>query len=298
MAKYNACVIGRPDWIDLPIGDWYKPRFTHLMAYMAWIIQSIVDYAKGKMDVVVDLYKDDINRDTLKSTLDSTDAIFYCHGSHGACNAVAGSPYTKDSQGLEHPSTVICSPRRGFCGSDNPIVGDTSVDCVPSPNQDWFVNRVVYLNTCSAGRWLAEDMVNAGAKAAIGYSDLLYFAIGRNPDEYWVEEVFKNCYVSGAFRLIDGGTVGEAVEVLKDTYNYYITKWLPENHPDMANTLNGVLAFNRDHIVLYGDPTARIRSEVVIPPPITKPVRRVPWEILIPSSLIIGLGMGFILGGR
>lgn len=215
------------------------------------------------------------------------------------CNAAAGAPYRPPE-----PYETICSPRRGICCSADipciPIIGDISRPCGceigKCPNHDWFAGRVVYLIGCAAGRWLAEDMVNAGALAAIGYSDLLWFAIGLDgPSSWWIEEVFRDCYISGALRLIDGGTAFEAAETIKRTYEYYAYDWLPKNHPDMAGKLAPILVKNMNRVVLHGDPNARIRQEVI--PPI-RPPRKVPWEGILIGSTIFGIAAGFTLGGK
>jgi len=259
----SKVLVVQPLWHDMPVRGWACPntRFEWQMEYMYWIIGELINRSGGSMHVEV-LEGDQPTRANIESKLQSLHPQAYVHGSHMACNAATGSPY-EPYYGFIRPSVVVCSPRgEGACYSNTLPwwqTGDLYVDC-PSPNHTLFNGMIVYLVGCIAGRKLAPDMVNAGAKAVIAQGDLLWMTIGCDQNTWWREEAFLDVWVGIFDRLREHKTVGEAVQWGKDRYDYWID--YAKQHGNDTNTIFA-LQTDKDYLTLYGDETATLPTPII-----------------------------------
>jgi len=264
-------VVGHPNWKDLPVKGWfYNTRFTYLMDYMYWIIQEDIDYAKKKYSVK-SLEVSNCTRENIQNYIAQYKPTAYLHGSHMGCNVVGTYPVRVEWD-VEKPYPGICSqrPTPDYCC--DPTVpcwwtGDVAIDCDCNPepqiqdisvcqNQQIFSGEIVYLIGCASGRWLGPAMVASGAKAVIAYDNLLFMGLGRSPEEWWIEELYKNSYNAGWKALIDGKTAGQAVAAIKAEYQKSIDYVVREkNSNDQA--LYG-LTQDIERIVCVGDQNATL----------------------------------------
>jgi hypothetical protein len=216
------------------------------MYYMSWVLDSIVAEARKANLDVTDLKGDECTRENLSRVLGEKKASLYIHGAHGACNALS----------TQEMKIIICSPRKGFCSSED-TSSDASIGC-ESPNQEWFKGVVCYNLACLSGRWLGVDKVDSGALAVLAYDDSLYLLSGEEADYYWTEEVFRDAFIAGAKALIWGKTTAEAREAIEAEYNAKI-EWVRHNHPECPDVITYLRA-DRDRLVLLGSEEVRIRE--------------------------------------
>jgi len=186
------------------------------------IVPDIVDYARRKAYMIIDLYGEKANKSELLSMLLRYQPMIVFAGSHGLQEEVIG-----------------------------PEAGVTVIDI---GNTVWFYRRIVIINACLTGRKLAPALVDAGANAVLAYDDELVIRVYA--DTYEPVEGFKEC-LTKAKVLYDGVTVKEAHEKTIEEYNKWIDYW-EERDPVTAD----VLRHDRDHFKLYGTGESRIALSI------------------------------------
>lgn len=146
-------------------------------------------------------------------------------------------------------------------GSPYRFTGDSQTDIFNMENTEWLDDRLVYLLSCQTGSVLGQGMVTDGADSFAGYTEDWTWACegGTEVDPY--EDKYGKCFFESAnqlwISLLDGKSFGVAYQDCLNKYDEWITYWL--NSGDMnAGTIVGYLAGNRNSLVLYGNPNAKL----------------------------------------
>jgi len=287
LARKGVILIDHPDWIDLDLSQAVGAtfRFDHLMAYMYWMVSLCVDKAKAKNYVVVHLDKV-CTRELVEQAIKEYDPICHLHGSHGACNALAGA------KNMQEATTPINSPVEP-CSTSDPLIPDGTHPC-DFDNSYIDSGRICVDIACISNRTLGVHRIKHGALAVIAYNDLLPVIVGTNPNTYFLEEYMREAYTSPFLALLEGKTTGEAMEYAVQTYNKVISE--VENKDSFSASR---FMFARDQLLLRGSSTATIgQPSVVIPPVQVTPSLK---YALLTGAIVAGsFGLGYLIveGGK
>ncbi len=120
---------------------------------------------------------------------------------------------------------------------------------VAKENSSWMRGRIVFLFTCNAGKDIAPRLVEEGALAAVGYrSDYLFLSEDQNPAIDHKSKPFFLAPIMFPTILAMGGSVGEAVDAMRDAYRKYIAE-ADRNGDDLVAKY---LYYDLENMVTYG----------------------------------------------
>lgn len=134
--------------------------------------------------------------------------------------------------------------------------------------------KVIKLLSCQTGVVLGGDLVKNGALAFLGYVDDFVWVMDADlAAKPWTDELAATCLlpvVDGINALLDGKICQEALEIEKNGYSR-------NAEVEEDELVKMCLEFNKDNVVLLGDPEARVRPRPKItlpipPPPLIFPI--------------------------
>jgi len=149
-----------------------------------------------------------------------------------------------------------------YTGQDKEVILEVGV------NTDWGKDRVLHLLSCSTAVALGRELVEKGAKAYAGYviDWATWIDTGKHPSNDPLS--FGNFDSDAEFdrAMVNGKTVEQAYEACKAKYNEYIELWQTAPPvPEMQDEVLVTLTENRDGLVYYGDPNAKITRPSLAP---------------------------------
>jgi hypothetical protein len=159
------------------------------------------------------------------------------------------------------PDLVVANGHGGFKSltvGPNILIGIQGYDAatkrkINNGDPEYFQDRIVLLLTCNAGRELVNALVNAGAKAAMGFQEPFIFMSDDSltPDQDKAAKPFFVSMLQPALQLADGATFKEAINFTRETFKQYIKQ-------DLDPTSQKYLRFNLENLVALGDPDAKL----------------------------------------
>jgi hypothetical protein len=155
-------------------------------------------------------------------------------------------------------------------GSNDSYTGQNVTDLltIGKYNPDHVKGKVIKLVSCDTGQGLCQDLVNNGARAALGYDqDLIWVADESYYFNPWDDPQAKSvmlCIRDGLNALLDGATAQESLDIEKAAYMV--------NMDNEGRSFNrSILKWNYDHSVLFGDKNAVLSQRAVMPTPFFPP---------------------------
>jgi len=116
-------------------------------------------------------------------------------------------------------------------------------------NPSWMRGRIVFLFTCNAGRELARRLIEEGALAVVGYkSDYIFLSEDKSPASDQKSPPFFLAPLMFPVNLAMGGSVGEAVEAIRDAYRKYVARADASGEDLVAK----YLYYDLENLVVYG----------------------------------------------
>jgi len=233
-----------------------EPDWDEATQYGSYWVKAFVEEIRNLGKDVVELVGDEVTYDNFVDYLQSYNPSAFWGMGHGSENL--------------------------FTGQNGDILLQKGV------NEDLMTGRVVHLLACLCGAegGLAESLANAGAVCVFAYSrDFILGIESENispePDNEVTQSLLEP---DGVIELILALGLS-AVEAYKGSINrsdYWIDYWLSSGHPD-ADLIVYSLINNRDALMLYGVPQARL-SEL----PAISPVSLVAlWFTVLGSTLAV-----------
>ena len=217
------------------------------LIYPSCVMERFIRYANPKADKVV-LKGGEANPDKIIEAIKSNDPKLIAGTGHG-------SPcvYT-----VQHLSRLI-------------MVEDFINRCPKNLNLDVVKGRVLFLNSCDVGKELGREVIDYGAEAFLGSSDIFLFPIIDAPcTSFDVMAVFIAEY-SGLKALLEGKTVKEAHQERIKAYEELINDYTVGNHrlSPNADLLVRTLRLDESIAVYYGNGNATVATPYT--PTVTAP---------------------------
>lgn len=211
-------LITRPD---------HDPTTAYLFAWTEPIIDLV---SKSQVFGLIDLAKEQANKNNFLDALKKEKPVFIFLNGHGSGTTVAGY-------------------------NNEPLV-------VMGNNEDLFKDKVVYALACKSGRTLGRWLVGNGTKVYLGYEDDFIFIIDEakvaNPLTDETAKLYlepSNILVSS---LITGSTAGEAYQESQNKYQEHINEILTSESQEDDKDLLPYLFWDKEHQVCLGDKEAKI----------------------------------------
>lgn len=120
--------------------------------------------------------------------------------------------------------------------------------CDKPPNLNLLKNAIVVTFSCHSASQLGKCAIKYGAKAYIGFSDFMMFT----SDGLGSQDIFRDALLPMALELINGKTVGEAVDITKAGLYQAARQWKPVKYMAIP------LYWNLEYMQVLGDLNARL----------------------------------------
>lgn len=135
------------------------------------------------------------------------------------------------------------------------LTGGTKIDktCVPCEHPGNLHNlngTIVVAYSCHTSNELGKQMIAAGAKAFVGFSDYLMFT----EDDVSIQDVFRDALLPLSEKIMNGYTVEEAVEQTRNNLIEITKQWKPVKYVSVP------MYWNYKYMELLGDPKASLSS--------------------------------------
>jgi hypothetical protein len=150
--------------------------------------------------------------------------------------------------------------RKAVTGCDQVLLGVVSYDPelgkkILRENPSWMSGRIVFLFTCNAGLELAPRLAEEDALAVVGYKrDYIFLSESSDPAKCTRSVPFFMAPIMFPMTLARGGTVGEAVESVKEAYRRYMVEAETKGDEMVAKYLN----YDLENMVVYGKMQVRL----------------------------------------
>jgi len=145
--------------------------------------------------------------------------------------------------------------RKAVTGCGDVILGAASYDPelgrkIVRENPGWMTGRIVFLFTCNAGLELAPRLYEEGALAVVGYKrDYIFLSDDSEPARSARSVPFFMGPIMFPMVLARGGSVGEAVSSVKESYRRYMVEAEMRGDEMVAKYLN----YDLENMVVYGN---------------------------------------------
>ena len=153
------------------------------------------------------------------------------------------------------------------------MVQDFSNKCLSNLNLDIVRGRVLFLNSCEVGKELGRKLIDYGAEAFMGSSDVFLFPIIDAPcTSFDVMAVFIAEY-SGLKALLEGKTVKEAHQERIKAYEELISEYTVGKYRSSPNAdlIVRTLRLDESIAVYYGNDNATVATPYTPSVTITAP---------------------------
>lgn len=211
-------LITRPD---------HDPTTAYLFAWAEPIIDLI---SNGQVFRLVDLAKEQANKNNFLSSLKKEKPVFIFLNGHGTGTIVTGY-------------------------NNEPLV-------VMGNNEDLFKNKIIYALACKSGRTLGRWLVGNGTKVYLGYEDDFIFIIDEAQSANPLTDATAKLYLEPSnilvSSLVEGLTAGEAYQKSQNKYQENINSLLTSEASPEDKDLVPYLYWDLEHQVCLGDKEAKI----------------------------------------
>lgn len=138
---------------------------------------------------------------------------------------------------------------QGGCSLTNGFHEDVcTVQCNKASNLSLLKDAIVVTFSCHSASQLGKCAVMYGAKAYVGFSDFMMFT----SDGMGSQDLFRDALLPMVTELIDGKTVGEAVEATKAALLAAAKQWKPVKYLAIP------FMWNHEYMQVLGDLNARL----------------------------------------
>lgn len=199
-----------------------RPINCHVCGHGYHALGHAKEYAAQHGRVIIDIEKEQANKDPVYAAIDTHDPKYFYGFGHGNVNR-----YT----------------------------GDSEEDIFTSDECDKLANRNVYLLSCLTANQLGPAIVEAGAESYAGFniSWTWITASGTDGDPY--DDPYAYGFYESANELwnalVDGKTMQQAVQASVDRYNSWIDYWYYDNPNDpYSQEMIKWLLWDRNGLVL------------------------------------------------
>ena len=190
--------------------------------------QDIIDYALAHGVNVLDITKEWPEYRNITPLLRKHRPDLLVYTGHGCENYLATREGCSFTNGF--PETV-CTQR-----------------CSNPPNLNLLKDVIVVTFSCHSASQLGKCAIKYGARAYVGFTDYMMFTT----DSKGSENVFRDALLPMATEIIDGKTVGEAVEGTKSILYDAARLWKPVKYMSVP------LYWNYEYMHVLGNMSARL----------------------------------------
>ncbi len=147
-----------------------------------------------------------------------------------------------------HGCQNFLATQRG-CSLTNGFHEDVcSMQCLKPPNLKLLRDAIVVTFSCHSASRLGKCAIKYVARAYVGFSDYMMFT----SDRMGSQDLFRDALLPMALELINGRTVGEAVEVTKQALYAAAKQWKPVKYLAIP------MYWNYEYMQVEGDMNARL----------------------------------------
>lgn len=147
-----------------------------------------------------------------------------------------------------HGCKNFLATQRG-CSITNGFPEDVcSIQCRQPPNLKLLRDAIVVTFSCHSASQLGRCAIKYGARAYIGFTDYMMFT----SDSMGSENLFRDALLPMVLELLNGRTVGEAVEITKASLYAAAKQWKPVKYLAIP------FYWNYEYMQVLGDMNARL----------------------------------------
>ncbi len=197
--------------------------------------EELINYAKALGYVVVDINGPDMVYKRFTEILENTHPVALFNFSHGCTSYLVGNDLkcvlTRGKEWEQtHPDHFAC----GICG-------------MPS-NLKMVRGMGIVAFSCHSAYQLGKCCIAAGSPYYIGFSDSLVIT----SDKYGTQNIFKESLLPVAKRILDGWSVGAAVEQTREDLLNTVKQY------KIVELVSVPLWYDRKYLTQLGDPNWRL----------------------------------------
>ena len=199
-----------------------RPINCHVCGHGYHALGHAKDYAAQHGRVIVDIEKEQANKDPVYQAIDLHDPLYFYGFGHG---------------------------------SQTRYTGDAEEDIFTVDECDKLANRNVYLLSCLTANQLGPAIVEAGAESYAGFNISWTWITSSGTDGDPYDDPYAYGFYESANELwnaiVDGKTMQDAVQASIDKYNQWIDYWYYDN-PGDPSSQDAImwLIHDRDGLVL------------------------------------------------
>jgi hypothetical protein len=129
-------------------------------------------------------------------------------------------------------------------------------------NASYFAGAVVIAIACESAKWLGLTAVSKGAKAYIGFTDLVYIPESTDAHNYMGD--FVRAFMTIPLSLLDGYTVNQAVQNFKEQCDRYAQKYDEKEYDEVYGAMYAFMVHNGSVVSYEGKPSASLGDEILV----------------------------------
>jgi len=148
--------------------------------------------------------------------------------------------------------------------------------------------KIIFLLSCLCGQVLGPDMRTKGANAVIAFDDVYVFNAAGSPDPLTdpYVQLFFGPIIDGYMKVLDGKTVGDWNDTIIQAYAKAL------NSPGVPEHVKANLAWDANHMKLFGDRNATIQPTPPTPPAPQPPEEEYEGELEFIDDIPVVTGLG------
>lgn len=190
--------------------------------------QAIIDHALSHGVDVLDIKDPWIDHDRITELLSQNHPDLFVYTGHGCKNFLA----------TQNGCSLTNGWREDVCRAQ----------CNKPPNLKLLRDAIVVTFSCHSASQLGRCAIKYGAKAYVGFTDYMMFT----SDGMGSQDIFRDALLPMATELINGKTVGEAVEITKAGLYNTAKQWKPVKYMAIP------LYWNYEYMEVLGDMNAKL----------------------------------------
>ena len=190
--------------------------------------QAIIDYALAHGVDVLDITGQWVEYDNITKLLSNNHPDLFVYTGHGCNNFLA----------TQRGCSITNGWHENVCRAQ----------CDKPPNLKLLRDSIVVTFSCHSASQLGKCAIKYGAKAYVGFTDYMMFT----SDDLGSQDIFRDALLPMALELINGKTVGEAVDITKAGLLAAAKQWKPVKYMAIP------LYWNYEFMQVLGDMNARL----------------------------------------
>ena len=190
--------------------------------------QAIIDYALSHGVDVLDINGQWVDYQNITPLLMQNHPDLFVYTGHGCRNFLA----------TQNGCSLTNGWREDVCHAQ----------CAQPPNLNLLRDAIVVTYSCHSASQLGRCAIKYGARAYVGFSDYMMFT----SDGAGSQDLFRDALLPMAIELINGKTVGEAVDATKAALYSAAKQWKPVKYLAIP------FLWNYEYMEVLGDMNARL----------------------------------------